>query len=50
MGMIYKRKTKFKDGTVKEGKNWWIKYYRNEKPYWGSTRVTNEADVKRFDF
>lgn len=36
MGMIYKR-----------GKIWWIKYYRNGKPYRESSRSTKEADAKR---
>jgi integrase len=47
MGMIYKRKFKNKDGTVKEGKTYWIKYYRNGKPYRESTRSPKEADAKR---
>lgn len=36
MGMIYKR-----------GKTYWIKYYRNGKPYRESTRSKKEADAKR---
>ncbi len=36
MGMIYKR-----------GKTYWIKYYRNGKPYRESTRSRKEADAKR---
>ena len=36
MGMIYKR-----------GRIYWIKYYRNGKPYRESTRNTKEADAKR---
>jgi integrase len=36
MGMIYKR-----------GKIYWIKYYRNGKPYRESTRTTKESDAKR---
>lgn len=36
MGMIYQR-----------GKTYWIKYYRNGKPYRESTRGTKEADAKR---
>jgi len=36
MGMIYKR-----------GKTYWIKYYRNGKPYRESTKSTKEADAKR---
>jgi len=36
MGMIYKR-----------GKTYWIKYYRNGKPYRESTKSKKEADAKR---
>ena len=36
MGMIYKR-----------GRVYWIKYYRNGKPYRESTKSTKEADAKR---
>lgn len=36
MGMIYKR-----------GKTYWVKYYRNGKPYRESTRSTKEAEAKR---
>ena len=48
MGMIYKRKTKDKKtGESKEGKIYWIKYYRNGKPYRESTKSIKEADAKR---
>jgi len=36
MGTIYKR-----------GNIFWIKYYRNGKPYYGSTHTRNEAEAKR---
>ena len=36
MGMIYKR-----------GKVYWIKYYRNGKPYRETTKSQKEADAKR---
>jgi integrase len=36
MGMIYKR-----------GKTWWVKYYRNGKPYRESSKSRKEADAKR---
>ena len=36
MGMIYKR-----------GNMYWIKYYRNGKPYRESTKSKKEADAKR---
>jgi len=36
MGSLYKR-----------GAIWWIKYYRNGKPYFESTHTRNEAEAKR---
>jgi len=36
MGMIYKR-----------GSIFWIKYYRNGKPYFESTHTKNEPEAKR---
>jgi hypothetical protein len=36
MGMIYQR-----------GSTYWIKYYRNGKPYRESTQSTKEGDAKR---
>jgi integrase len=36
MGMIYKR-----------GRTWWIKYYRNGKPYRESARSEKESEAKR---
>ncbi len=47
MGMIYKRKIKGKNGEIKEGKIWWVKYYRNGKPYYESSRSKKETDAKR---
>ena len=48
MGMIYRRKWKSKDGTTKEGKILWIKYYdRSGKPIRESTGSAREADAKR---
>lgn len=47
MGMIYKRKYKDKNGNVREGKTYWIKYYRDGKPYRESTKSKKEADAKR---
>jgi integrase len=47
MGMLFKKKFKQKDGTVYEGKTWWIKYYRNGTPYYESTHTRNETDAKR---
>ena len=36
MGMIYKR-----------GKTFWIKYYRNGKPYYESARSKKESNAKK---
>lgn len=36
MGMLYLR-----------GKTWWIKYYRNGKPYFESTQTHSETEAKR---
>lgn len=47
MGMIYKRKSKDKDGNVREGSIWWIKYYRNGKPYFESSKSKKETDAKK---
>ncbi len=39
MGSIFKRKWKDgKTGDIVEGDTWWIKYYRNGKPYRESAR------------
>lgn len=48
MGCIYKRKYKdSKTGEVKEGKIFWIKYYRYGKPYAESSHSTKESQAKR---
>ncbi len=47
MGMIYKRKHRYPDGTKREGKTYWIKFYRNGKPYCESSGSEKEADAKR---
>jgi len=47
MGMIYRRKTTKKDGTVTEGRTWWLKYYNDGKPYRESAKSTKETDAKR---
>lgn len=36
MGMIYKR-----------GNIWWLKYYRDGKPYYESARTTKETEARR---
>ena len=47
MGMIYRRKSKDKHGQVKEGAVYWLKYYRNGKPYYESTGTQKEADARK---
>jgi integrase len=37
----------FMGSIYKSGKVYWIKYYRNGKPYRESTKTTKEADAKR---
>ena len=46
MGMVYKRKTKDKHGNIKEGKIWWIKYYRNGKAYYESTGTNKKRKAE----
>ncbi len=43
MGTLYKQKHKAKDGTVKEGKVWWLKYYQHGKCY----RESSHSKVKK---
>lgn len=47
MGTVYRRKWKAKDGTIKEGKTYWIKYYENGKPRYEATRFTKYSDAKK---
>ena len=47
MGMTYRPKWKTKDGAVRQCKVYWIKYYKDGKPYRESTKSTKEADAKR---
>ena len=48
MGTIYRPKYKNKKTKeVKQSAVYWIKYYRNGKPYRESTKSTKEADAKR---
>lgn len=44
MGWVFRRKYKQRDGSVKLGKVWWIKYYRDGKPFRESAR-TNKKSV-----
>ena len=48
MGCLYKRK--WKDTKTKElieGNIWWIKYYRNGRPYQESTHTEEEAEAEK---
>lgn len=47
MGMIYKRKRKDKHGEIREGSIWWIKYYKDGKPYYESVKSKKETDAKK---
>ena len=48
MGTIYRPKYRNKkSGEVKQSAVYWIKYYRNGKPYRESTGSKKEADAKR---
>lgn len=46
--MVYKRKFKDKAGNVKEGHTYWIKYYKDGKPYRESAKTKSHAEAKRF--
>ena len=47
MGMIYKQKRRMPDGTIREGAQWWVKYYRHGQCYRESSKSQKEADAKR---
>ncbi len=47
MGTIYERKWKDKDGNRIEGEIFWIKYYRDGKPYRESSKSENVTDARR---
>ncbi len=46
MARPYKQKHKDKDGNVVEGKYWWIKYHRNGKAFYESTKSTSYTVAK----
>ncbi len=46
MGMIYRPKYKDKDGNVRASKVYWIKYYRNGKPYRESAKSEKLSDAR----
>ncbi len=43
MGILYKQKHKAKDGTVREGRIWWLKFYKDGKCF----RMTSSTTVKK---
>lgn len=45
MGTIYRRKFKDKDGNIKEGKTYRIKYYHNGKPFYENAESIKWADA-----
>ena len=47
MGSIYKKIYKNKDGEVYEGNIWWVKYYRNGKPFRESSSSPKVTVAKR---
>ena len=47
MGTIYRRRWRDRDGNMKEGKIWWIKYFRRGKPYYESSRSIKHKDALR---
>src|SRR5262245_22907249 len=47
MGSIYKQRWKDRDGTVRESKIWWIKYYRDGKPMRESSDSDKESEAKK---
>ena len=48
MGYLYKRKSKDKNGNVREGPTYWVKYYRDGRPIRESTGTTNERKALKF--
>jgi integrase len=47
MGSIYKKKYKNKEGELYEGNVWWIKYYRNGKPFRESSSSIKITTAKK---
>jgi hypothetical protein len=47
LGMLYRPKYKAKDGTVKESRTWWMKYYQQGKPLYESTGTDDYQIAKR---
>jgi len=47
MGHIYKRTWKDKQGNTRQSEIFWIKYYRDGRPFFESSQSTKEGDAKR---
>ncbi len=47
MGHIYKRTWKDKQGNTRQSDIFWIKYYRDGRPFFESSQSTKEGDAKR---
>jgi len=47
MGHIYKRTWKDKQGNTRQSGIYWIKYYRDGRPFFESSQSTKEGDAKR---
>jgi integrase len=47
MGTIYKQKYTKRDGTVKEGRIFWVKFFQNGKPHYESSHSDKESAAKR---
>ena len=47
MGVLYRRRQKMPDGSVRELPTWWIKYYENGRARRESTRTTKETVARR---
>jgi integrase len=47
VGSIYRRRWKDKDGNIREGEIWWVKYYKDGKPFFESSESTRETDAKK---
>ena len=47
MGVLYRRRQKMPDGSVRELPTWWIKSYQNGRPIRESTRTTKETVARR---
>ncbi len=47
LGSIYQRKKKLPDGTLETLPTWWIKYYRDGKPFRESSGSEKQVDAER---